>query len=328
MHAPVLATLGAACSSDWLHDTLLHSLSTGHIHPALHYITNAQAAAWMRVHQRHTPAGLADFYRTALPALVSKLPELPAAILSHGCGTGWKDVLVAEALAHTGKHPPALLAADISPALVAHTLRAWLARFPTSPARGYVGDIHTEQQHLRASLNALMTPVRGPVLHHFFGTSPNTPPETLRDTLSSALQPGDYALISFNTTTGSDLAQIATQYDNAETRAWLGLLPTLFSIPCTRQALEFMTKASTCEAVPHRFVFTLPITSGSCATLEDGRQILLTASALNLFTTYRYTPSQIEAFSQPCCLKIIAQYNDTQMRETLAIFAKDSNNKQ
>lgn len=297
MNAPVRATLGAACAAGWLGDTIAASLAGGEFHPALHYTLPAQAAAWHLVHEKHTPFGLEKFYRDALPALAAKFGGRDIrAIISHGCGTGWKDVLVAEALGWEGLAGAEFLAADISPALVAHTARAFQRRFPRAEASGYVGDILSEQSAIRAAL-----PTPGNVLHLFFGISPNILPQRLADVLRAALRPGDAALISFNLITERerakrDLTRISAQYDNDETRAWLTLLPESLGLPCDPAALRFFAQIPSRPGEPAALQFYMNVPPGATVFLPDGRRIALGCPRLRIFSTYRYTLDDITEF--------------------------------
>ncbi len=197
----------------------------------LHYETPEQAAAWLRVHERHSPAradpGVEALYERAATRVAADAAWRPAAVLSLGCGGGRKDAAILAALAAApaaAGEAPLYAPLDISEALVREAGEVCLARVPGLDVRGVVADLRDAAAVRRAAGR-----LPGPRLVLFFGILPNLEPDEAWRVLGAAVALGDRCLLSANLAPGADYAEgvrrVLPQYDNPETREWLALLP-------------------------------------------------------------------------------------------------------
>ena len=143
-----------------------------------HYESPAQTAAWLALHEAHSPArsdpAVARLYPDAIGGCLSRM-RAPARLASLGCGGGQKDLDVLRACG-----APAYAAIDVAPGMVIEALRRIRANLPTVATRALVADLRANQAIASWTLGAFRA--QGPTLWLAFGIVPNIPaaPEDIR----------------------------------------------------------------------------------------------------------------------------------------------------
>ncbi len=280
----------------------------------------------MDVQKKHAPAGLAEFYRDSHDwllqhAVVEK--DGPLCLISQGCGSGWKE---ADLLATLKRNRVSanLLLADISADLVACAMRAAKSASPAADIRGYAGDIHTEQNFISGHAP------EGRRLHLFFGILPNCEISKFRALLDSAVRSGEMALFSVNLLNvhAQDIAEeifaVRSQYDNAEMRLWLSLLPADWGWQLRPEEIEFSQQPqhhSPANAQPVTFCFSA-VVPGNPLTLPHGVTPPAPGSRLELFFTQRFWHTQLHHILDADHWQIIATRYCLATREALILAQK------
>lgn len=271
-----------------------------------HYESPAQTAAWLALHESHSPARLdpavAKIYPDAVSRCLARGPR-PARLASLGCGGGQKDI---EALRASGAS--AYAAIDASPGMVIEALDRVRAALPAVTARGLVADLHATGDI--ASWLGETLPRHEPTLWLGFGIVPNLPAPEIPHLLGSLLRHADDALLlGANLIPGRDpeaeMAAILPQYDNQPTRRWLALLPGSLGIPAAPADLQFSLLAPD-NGRPWRVAVELPIRL-DCRVPLPGESITLAAGeSLTLFVSNRFTPDDIASLAEMAGLRIAA----------------------
>lgn len=284
----------------------------GQAHPALHYQSPRQALRWMDLHQRYSPAtrgkGRAlytEFWntiRTDIPA--------QAWLISLGCGTGEKELPLL-----AGSTLAGAVAQDISPSLIWTAREHWLQTSPQFPIQGLCADLSAESDWASALERWAE---RSPRVVTFFGLLPQIAPATARRIWQTVLRPGDWLAVSANLApanySSEGLASILPQYDNAETRRWLGTLLEDADLPPKSWSLE--VGASHHGAWPCVQVVA-DIRNTVTARWPGGQQELPGGTELTLFISQRPSAEQVRHLLEACGLKVICERLLTDEQEGL-----------
>jgi hypothetical protein len=293
----------------------------------LHYATTRQSAAWMAVQKKHAPSGLAEFYKSSHDWLIQHIhprKNRPLCLISHGCGSGWKEADLLSTLKKNGVSTNLLLA-DISADLVASAMRAAKTASPGSEVRGYTGDIHTEQHFISGHAP------EGRRLHLFFGILPNCEIAKFRVLLDSAVRTGEMAVFSVNllnahaTNIAREIATVRAQYDNAEMRQWLSLLPADWGWSLRPEQMHFTQEPqnpSPVEAAPVTFRFSA-VVPGTPLTLPQGVTPPAPGSRLEFFFTQRFWHRQLHHILEPGHWQFLATRHCLTTREALILVQKN-----
>ncbi|CAB4244682.1 conserved protein of unknown function [Methylacidimicrobium sp. AP8] len=201
------------------------SLENGEIAPAFHYATARQANLWIALFRRYSPfAGSEgrEFYRRAAREAVALLAEGPGQLISLGCGTGEKDLVVyTELRARSWK--PDWICVDGSLSLLLEAGR--VSRGGGGGARLVLADVL-----LPDLLERIGRGEGEPRLVTAFGLLPNLSAESFLRALRAQLFPRDLLLLGTNLVPVAaerapgyreSAARILTQYANRPTRLWL-----------------------------------------------------------------------------------------------------------
>ena len=293
----------------------------------LHYATTRQSAAWMAVQKKHAPAGLAQFYSESHDWLVQHAVAEkvgPLCLISHGCGSGWKEAALMSRLRQEGITAH-ILFADISADLVASAMRAAKTASPGSEVRGYTGDIHTEQHFISGHAPD------GRRLHLFFGILPNCEIAKFRALLDSAVRTGEMAVFSVNllnahaTNIAREIATVRAQYDNAEMRQWLSLLPADWGWRPAPEEIAFSQQPqnpSPADAAPVTFRFSTTVPDVAL-TLPADVTPPTAGSRIELFFTQRFWHRQLHHILEPGQWQILATRHCLTTREALILVQKN-----
>ncbi len=271
-----------------------------------HYESPAQTAAWLALHEAHSPArsdpAVARLYPDAIADSVSRMPA-PARLASLGCGGGQKDLDVLRACG-----APAYAAIDVAPGMVIEALNRVRSRLSTVAARGLVADLHAIQAIASWTRDAFREP--GPTLWLAFGIVPNIPaaeiPGILRALLAHA---EDRLLLGANLIPGpnpqAEMRAILPQYDNDITRRWLALLPQSLGIPAAPEDIRFAVIPPD-GALPWRIEATLPVQKNCQISLFGECLQLPGAEPFRLFFSNRFTPDDLRNMAEAAGCQITA----------------------
>jgi uncharacterized SAM-dependent methyltransferase len=272
--------------------------------PRFHYESPSQTAAWLALHESHSPArrdpAVARLYPDAIAGCLSRMPS-PACLVSLGCGAGNKDL---DVLRRSGA--PAYAAIDASPGMVIGTLARIRAELPSVVARGLVADVRAADAI--ASWARDTFPSEAPVLWLAFGIVPNIPaPEIPALLRAFARHPHDRILLGANLIPGkipdAEMAAILPQYDNGPTRRWLALLPQSLGIPASPEEIRFEVLPPQLGH-PWRVEASLRIRN-DCSLQLFGESIVLSAGErLSLFFSNRFSPQNIDSIAQTAGLRL------------------------
>lgn len=195
----------------------LAALASGRVAPGFLYDSLAQATRWLQVHEAHSPARSDPAVRSLYGELGRRLNSHPDVVLSLGCGGGAKDQDLLAGLWSDGPGGT-VMPLDTSPALALQGAAA--VEGPGRRVQPWIADL--EAPLFR---NELGISDRATLGVFALGLAPNFAPDRFFGLLDDLLRPGEFAVISVNTSPeafgGPSTERIRRQYDNAETRAWL-----------------------------------------------------------------------------------------------------------
>ncbi|MCX8157278.1 MAG: L-histidine N(alpha)-methyltransferase [Verrucomicrobiae bacterium] len=273
---------------------------------ALHYETPRQAQKWLELHKAFSPAhreeGGAANYRHASGRLAAQLPAREVVVIGLGCGSGFKDRLLVQACLDCGltvHYAPV----DISLPLVLSAARAVQ---PLIQARGgklfpLVCDLTAEEDWRSWWQPKVPSGAVGVIT--FYGLLPTLPPREVQQVLARWLAPDSWLLLSANLIPqpghAVSLQQVLPQYDNEPTRQWLGLLLEDLGVPGEAGRLHFQVEIlSGCPSVwaivaNWQCLQPLDLVVGEIPFHFEAM------ARLRLFSSFRYTTSQVEELLQP-----------------------------
>ena len=211
-----------------LEDVLASSLRANRLDPKLLYVTPRQAELWREVSLKHSPIHanpeFTRIYREASARIVEEMRAEKIHLVGLGPGTGRKEAELASLLQAHGSEVR-FTAIDVSRDLVEEASKR-VAATGASADRHLVCDL-AELDEIKHWLDA--DGLETPRLFTFFGIVPNLEPKFVAKMLRELLRPGDLLLASVHLAPVSEgigidaaMNKIVSQYDNAETLAWLG----------------------------------------------------------------------------------------------------------
>ena len=272
-------------SPDALASQRAAGLASGALDPKFHYETDEQVAAWLRVHEAHSPArtdaATRDLYAESTAWLLAR-PDPPAHLVSLGSGGAQKDAALLERLAAAASGPVHYTAVDVGRPMVLASLQEVAARVPGVRLRGVVADVtRVDDPAALLAFPGKGAPVATAAL--VFGLIPNFPPSATRALLTALTRRGGVCLVSANLAPGPDYAagtaQVLPQYDNPATRDWLALLPRRLGVAVDPGLIRFGVA---------------PCPGGS-GWLRIEAHVVTGRGPLRLLFSYRHTP---ERFAQ------------------------------
>lgn len=201
------------------------------IPPRLHYVSDAQSDLWRALAAAHSPAG-GESVQAAYAELFARVGDDLAGtaqqLITLGAGSGAKERELLRALNAAGCSLQ-ITAVDVSESLAVETADK-LSGGESEAARAVVGDFLS----LDVGIN-IDGADEVPRLFTAFGLSPNIRPGEFFSALARLLRPGDRALLSANLWPNAEEAaaerEVLAQYDNEETRRWLGRLFKEWGMP-------------------------------------------------------------------------------------------------
>lgn len=299
----------AAFQPVWLHSSLradeqsrrrLESLRGGALENFFHYVGVRQSQLWLAVHRRHAPLfrdpAFTAIYRDLSDAVARELSDQRLHVIGLGPGGGQKESWLLEALARenaTLGYTPVDASAELA-WLSADRGREW----GDSVSMPVVGDLS-----LLPDLPDLLDKAgaTGRRVYTAFGIIQNFSPEQIFPWFRSVLRPGDVLLLSTNlapVAAGDDTEagylracrDVLPQYDNPETRRWLGQV--LIDWGIAEYLTEPMIALEHLEGLP---AFVARAAWRQATTLEfEGEPCRFgKGEDLRLFFSFRYTPASL-----------------------------------
>jgi L-histidine N-alpha-methyltransferase len=294
--------------SVWVHPSLhaetqakkrADSLRLGEIEHAFHYVGTRQAQLWLEVHRRHAPMysdpAFEANYRQVFAEVAQSLSGQPLHIIGLGAGGGQKESWLLEMVQDLDcqcRYTPVDVSLEL--ALLSAEAAAGRSAYDITPV---VGDLS-----LLADLPAWLERYSTDELRIYtaFGLTPNFLPSWIFPHLHHVLRPQDKLLLSANLAStdadtdesyGRSCAAILPQYDNAETRRWLGqvlidwgiaqyLSAPRFAIESIENLLAFAVRSEWLDDVSFPW--------------EGERFHARKGNELRLFYSLRYTPNRLQ----------------------------------
>lgn len=203
---------------------LRDGLAGGEVATRQHYVSARQARLWREIAAAFSPArDEADGVRAydAVNGLVAdRVAGAGAHVIGLGCGDGAKERRLLDALAGIG--PLTATPVDVSLPLVQVAVDRLAGAAGTALGRPVVCDLGLAA----ADLPAMVGEAPGPRVVTLYGILPGMEAFAAMAAALSLLRPGDLLAVSANLLPGGDgsLEAITAQYDNEQTRSWLGAL--------------------------------------------------------------------------------------------------------
>lgn len=203
---------------------LRDGLAGGEVATRQHYVSARQARLWREIAAAFSPArDEADGVRAydAVNGLVAdRVSGAGAHVIGLGCGDGAKERRLLGALAGTG--PLTATPVDVSLPLVQVAVDRLVGAAGTALGRPVVCDLGLAA----ADLPAMVGEAPGPRVVTLYGILPGMEAFAAMAAALSLLRPGDLLAVSANLLPEGDgsLEAITAQYDNEQTRSWLGAL--------------------------------------------------------------------------------------------------------
>ena len=275
-------TFAPSCFPEATARKLAEGLEKRKVPGSFHYETVEQAARWLEVHEKYSPARrdpeCLRIYERAAKHVVSCFPK-KFEIVALGCGGGQKEVR----LLRKAESCAMFVAVDVSAPLVLTTMR--LASRHTANVRGVVCDIEAGEK--------LSADCSGPRLITLFGVLPNIEPASLKKILSPWLRPGDHLLISANMVPSiAAMRKIVGGYDNPETREWLWVFLKNLGVKGEPDDIRFQIKLAL-EMNSAKIEATFKMKSSHLLRLPGKNIALKKGETLRLFYSWRYTEEGI-----------------------------------
>jgi len=284
------------------------ALLEGVIPPLFHYESVRQSQLWLEVARRYQPKGLELFYRRAFESIRD---AAPGHLVALGCGGGWKERWLLEAV----DHPERMRFTPVDGS-VFRALESALQVGPWSfgPVRPLVADV-LECADLPAWLGEFDEGQRRRFTA--FGLTPNADPAVLIPRLRDFLRTGsdDELLISANLMPDGRLDSVLGDYDNPETRRWLRQLVADWGLVDFVGDLEFVPgRLGGCDAV----VVNLPWKKTVEFEWEGMRIRGVEGESLHLFGSLRFTPDSFRQLLSRNGLAVAEAWTSDCRREGVA----------
>ncbi|QFY43356.1 L-histidine N(alpha)-methyltransferase [Candidatus Methylospira mobilis] len=294
----------------WVHPSLrgemqarkrADSLCLGEMEHAFHYVGVRQTQLWLEVHRNHAPMfgdpAFEAIYRRIFTDVAANLNGQPLHVIGLGTGGGQKESRLLEALQSAGcpcRYTPIDISLEL--ALLSAETAAGKSSYDIMPVAGDLSLLSELPDWLERYPAGEMR------IYTAFGLTPNFLPSWLFPRLHGVLRPQDKLLLSANlalengasdtdASYHSACAAILPQYDNAETRQWLGqvlvdwgiaeyLTPLRFTIKPIEKLQAFVARSTWREDVSFPW-------EGKYFQARKGDE-------LRLFFSLRYTPKRLE----------------------------------
>ncbi len=294
------------------HD-LLTALRTRQVNHKFHYDSVKQTNQWLALHQAHSPsrndADCAATYDRAFARAVAPIASQAIHVLGLGCGGGQKDTRLLKLLRAAGKEI-SYTPCDVAVAMTLVARQTALAVVPAEKCFPLVCDLATADDW--PEIFARHGPPGVARLITCFGMIPNFEPGDILPKLAALIRPEDFLLFSANLAPGRDYAAgiqtILPQYDNALTRDWL--LTFLLDLGVERGdgELRFGIEETASGAGLKRVVARFHFTRARQIRVENERFTFSAGDAIQLFFSYRYTPTLVRRALANCGLSIQAEW--------------------
>jgi len=279
------AELPAAVENEFARGLQLRSLN-----PKFLYNTPGQAALWLNLHQRLSPAHRDDSalraYTAVFDQIASFTPDQPVEVIGLSAGSAWKEAHLLQRLSPRAS----FTAVDVSLDLLLHALEN-TAPFPQTSA------VLCDAAHWETLLHDRAERPLPRVLT-FFGTIHNFEPADIFPRLRGLLRPGDLLVVGANLAPASHYAEamaaILAQYNNAPTKEWLGgALRARGAVGETNVHLDSAGGADGLERIAADFAFS------SVVEIRASSQGIRFAPGerFPIFFSYRYTVEKLTSLA-------------------------------
>ncbi|MCL4179268.1 MAG: L-histidine N(alpha)-methyltransferase [Verrucomicrobia bacterium] len=287
-------------SSQWperVRAELHTSLRTRRIHPKFHYESRQQAHHWLRLHEAHSPARRDDHcqatYDLAFDAVTHAITE-PFQLIGLGCGGGQKERRLLDRIPNAATRA-SFVGVDGSSSLAIIARQEAARVLPESNCHAFVCDLATAAE-LLPEFDRLAGTTQPRILT-CFGVLPNFQPNRFLPQLAALLRPNDLLLLSANLAREDDytahLRRILPQYDNSLTRDWLFLLLADLGIAPGDGQFDCQLESDSAWDPLARIVISFVFTRPRCVILDDEEYRFEREDRLQLFFSYRHTPSSV-----------------------------------
>jgi len=269
-----------------------------------HYESPEQIAAWLEVHESHSPArsdpAVSRLYADAVAASDAG-GHRPACLASVGCGYGHKDL---DSLRAIGAG--AYAAIDAGQGMVAQAMARIKAALPGIIVRGLVADV-ANAEGMAAWLRAVF-PAQESVLWLAYGIVPNIPAPEIPAVLRALVQSRrDRILVGANLIPGQDppaeMAAILPQYDNPATRRWLAILPQSLGIPIRPDDIHYEVLPPV-HGHPWRIRAGAAIKDACVIAPSEEPMAIRAGENFELFFSNRFTPGDIDTIAKTAAMHV------------------------
>lgn len=306
MSLPVNVAIHPSQFPQMVRRDLLDSLETRAVNHKFHYDSVKQTQKWLALHQAYSPsrkdADCARIYDSGFASAAAELGSSRIHVIGLGCGGGQKDTRLLRSLKERRKEM-SYTPCDVSTAMVLTARQTALAVVPEDHCFPLVCDLASADD-----LPITFAP-RHPAIVTFFGMIPNFQPEMILPKLASIILPQDRLLFSANLAPGKDYAagvkKILPQYDNPLTRDWLLAFVFDLGVEAGDGELRFLTEdVKGLKRIVARFEF---LRSRSIA-VEDEQFKFKSGDSIQLFFSYRYTPTLAQELLRKHGLEVLGQW--------------------
>ena len=311
---------------------LHRSLEVGVVPAGALYISPHQSMKWLALHDAWSPARqssqVGSLYEAAFHELQRAIGDQRWTLTSLGCGGGQKEE---QCLGILRRQPEAALLVDISPSL------AMVSRDRvSSTCAAHAGVIDLEAmtaspawcRRLFAEAESGAGESRPRRVLFFLGMLPNMPVATAWSLLRFWTKPGDLVLVSANlasqTEIGSGLPGILPQYDNLETREWVGAFFDLHGIFGVAKELACgVETVSVLGAELARIQFHWTPTEDRSIRLPGMASVEWEAGRrITAFQSLRLTPAAVESLGTTADLSLRFHQVDPSGQEGVFLFER------
>lgn len=285
---------------------LRDGLAGGEVATRQHYVSARQARLWREIAAAFSPArDEADGVRAydAVNGLVAdRVAGAGAHVIGLGCGDGAKERRLLDALAGIG--PLTATPVDVSLPLVQVAVDRLAGAAGTALGRPVVCDLGLAA----ADLPAMVGEAPGPRVVTLYGILPGMEAFAAMAAALSLLRPGDLLAVSANLLPGGDgsLEAITAQYDNEQTRSWLGALLEDAGLRPEQADVRIGELSEPGTGAVAAVGAWLEPREEVELVLEAGEVRLEPGSAVRLLRSARHTPDGLEAIVLAAGLELLA----------------------
>lgn len=300
--SPALATVHVhpGCFPEAEVAALLGALRARDIPARWLYATPAQLVAWRAIHRKYAPSAVdpawVQAYDHAFATAAQRLAHVTElSLIGLACGDASKEARLLERLTSAGGFPAFLPVEGTLPMALAAAATV-AGRHPSTETLPLVADL-ARTADLSATVDSLMGPA--PRIVTAFGLLPNLPGEAWLPATATLLRHGDLLLLSANLLPppGGPTAwsSILPQYDNPETRFWLGLsLKNLGLLPDDGR-WHFSAEPDPLHPAVGRIVARWSPHRDAVVRVGEETLHWPAGEPVTLFRSWRYTPESLRA---------------------------------